>query len=53
MTIAPADPAWLTSHQQKQEQQRKQAPVETDGPGTTLLRTLTDLTAGPTPTPAG
>ncbi|MFJ1603562.1 ribonucleoside-diphosphate reductase subunit alpha [Streptomyces sp. NPDC088253] len=46
MTIAPADPASATAFaQQKQEQQRKQAPVETDGPGTTLLRTLTDLTA--------
>ncbi|MFF2427339.1 ribonucleoside-diphosphate reductase subunit alpha [Streptomyces mirabilis] len=46
MTIAPADPASANAFaQQKQEQQRKQAPVETDGPGTTLLRTLTDLTA--------
>jgi ribonucleoside-diphosphate reductase alpha chain len=46
VTIAPADPASATAFaQQKQEQQRKQAPVETDGPGTTLLRTLTDLTA--------
>lgn len=48
MTIAPADPASATAfaqQKQKQEQQRKQAPVETDGPGTTLLRTLTDLTA--------
>ncbi|MFF2518556.1 ribonucleoside-diphosphate reductase subunit alpha [Streptomyces sp. NPDC058086] len=48
MTIAPADPASATAfaqQQQEQEQQRKQAPVETDGPGTTLLRTLTDLTA--------
>ncbi|MFF4132356.1 ribonucleoside-diphosphate reductase subunit alpha [Streptomyces mirabilis] len=46
MTIAPADPASATAFaQQKQEQQRKQVPVETDGPGTTLLRTLTDLTA--------
>ncbi|MFE2606229.1 ribonucleoside-diphosphate reductase subunit alpha [Streptomyces mirabilis] len=46
MTIAPADPASATAFaQQKQEQQRKQAPVETDRPGTTLLRTLTDLTA--------
>ncbi|MFF8022630.1 ribonucleoside-diphosphate reductase subunit alpha [Streptomyces sp. NPDC007896] len=46
MTIAPADPASATAFaQQKQEPQRKQAPVETDGPGTTLLRTLTDLTA--------
>ncbi|MFD9511832.1 ribonucleoside-diphosphate reductase subunit alpha [Streptomyces mirabilis] len=48
MTIAPADPASATAfaqQKQEQEQQRKQAPVETDGPGTTLLRTLTDLTA--------
>lgn len=46
MTIAPADPASATAFaQQEQQQQRKQAPVETDGPGTTLLRTLTDLTA--------
>lgn len=46
MTIAPADPASATAFaQQEQEQERKQAPVETDGPGTTLLRTLTDLTA--------
>ncbi|MET9891195.1 ribonucleoside-diphosphate reductase subunit alpha [Streptomyces sp. NPDC006465] len=36
MTIAPADPASVTA---------QQAPVETDGPGTALLRTLTDLTA--------
>ncbi|MFF3614567.1 ribonucleoside-diphosphate reductase subunit alpha [Streptomyces sp. NPDC002580] len=36
MTIAPADPASVTA---------QQAPVETDGPGVTLLRTLTDLTA--------
>ncbi|MET8860537.1 MULTISPECIES: ribonucleoside-diphosphate reductase subunit alpha [unclassified Streptomyces] len=36
MTIAPADPASVTA---------PQAPVETDGPGTALLRTLTDLTA--------
>ncbi|MEW2162359.1 ribonucleoside-diphosphate reductase subunit alpha [Streptomyces sp. NPDC007084] len=36
MTIAPADPASVTEHQ---------APVETDGPGAALLRTLTDLTA--------
>lgn len=36
MTIAPADPASVTEHQ---------APVETDGPGAVLLRTLTDLTA--------
>ncbi|MEU8788588.1 ribonucleoside-diphosphate reductase subunit alpha [Streptomyces sp. NPDC048643] len=36
MTIAPADPASVTAHQ---------APVETDGPGAALLRTLTDLTA--------
>ncbi|MFF3451424.1 ribonucleoside-diphosphate reductase subunit alpha [Streptomyces sp. NPDC002667] len=36
MTIAPADPASVTA---------QQAPVETDGPGTVLLRTLTDLTA--------
>ncbi|MFE2300541.1 ribonucleoside-diphosphate reductase subunit alpha [Streptomyces sp. NPDC059445] len=35
MTIAPADPASVTA---------QQAPVETDGPGTALLRTLTDLT---------
>jgi ribonucleoside-diphosphate reductase alpha chain len=46
VTIAPADPASATAFaQQEQQQQRKQAPVETDGPGTTLLRTLTDLTA--------
>ncbi|MCX4456703.1 ribonucleoside-diphosphate reductase subunit alpha [Streptomyces sp. NBC_01340] len=42
MTIAPADPASATAFEQ---QERKQVPVETDGPGTTLLRTLTDLTA--------
>ncbi|MER7685651.1 ribonucleoside-diphosphate reductase subunit alpha [Streptomyces sp. NPDC097610] len=42
MTIAPADPASATAFAQ---QERKQVPVETDGPGTTLLRTLTDLTA--------
>ncbi|MEU9139816.1 ribonucleoside-diphosphate reductase subunit alpha [Streptomyces sp. NPDC048404] len=36
MTIAPADPASVTA---------QQARVETDGPGTALLRTLTDLTA--------
>ncbi|WP_369261962.1 ribonucleoside-diphosphate reductase subunit alpha [Streptomyces sp. R35] len=36
MTIAPADPASVSV---------PQAPVENDGPGTTLLRTLTDLTA--------
>ncbi|MER5469698.1 ribonucleoside-diphosphate reductase subunit alpha [Streptomyces sp. NPDC002935] len=36
MTIAPADPASVTA---------QQAPVETDGPGAVLLRTLTDLTA--------
>ncbi|WP_075028846.1 ribonucleoside-diphosphate reductase subunit alpha [Streptomyces mirabilis] len=42
MTIAPADPASATAFTQ---QERKQVPVETDGPGTTLLRTLTDLTA--------
>ncbi|MFF3657598.1 ribonucleoside-diphosphate reductase subunit alpha [Streptomyces olivochromogenes] len=42
MTIAPADPASATAFVQ---QERKQVPVETDGPGTTLLRTLTDLTA--------
>ncbi|MFF4353359.1 ribonucleoside-diphosphate reductase subunit alpha [Streptomyces sp. NPDC001530] len=38
MTIAPADPATASASVQ-------QAPVETDGPGTALLRTLTDLTA--------
>ncbi|WP_189189340.1 ribonucleoside-diphosphate reductase subunit alpha [Streptomyces albiflavescens] len=38
MTIAPADPASASVSV-------KQVPVETDGPGTTLLRTLTDLTA--------
>ncbi|MEU8982071.1 ribonucleoside-diphosphate reductase subunit alpha [Streptomyces sp. NPDC058251] len=38
MTIAPADPASAAVS-------AKQAPVETDGPGTALLRTLTDLTA--------
>ncbi|SOE66434.1 ribonucleoside-diphosphate reductase alpha chain [Streptomyces sp. OV198] len=42
MTIAPADPASATAFAQ---QERKQVLVETDGPGTTLLRTLTDLTA--------
>jgi ribonucleoside-diphosphate reductase alpha chain len=42
VTIAPADPASATAFAQ---QERKQVPVETDGPGTTLLRTLTDLTA--------
>ncbi|MCX4589349.1 ribonucleoside-diphosphate reductase subunit alpha [Streptomyces sp. NBC_01549] len=42
MTIAPADPASATAFEQ---QERKHVPVETDGPGTTLLRTLTDLTA--------
>ncbi|KUN46344.1 ribonucleoside-diphosphate reductase subunit alpha [Streptomyces olivochromogenes] len=42
MTIAPADPASATAFVQ---QERKQVLVETDGPGTTLLRTLTDLTA--------
>ncbi|MER5533817.1 ribonucleoside-diphosphate reductase subunit alpha [Streptomyces mirabilis] len=42
MTIAPADPASATAFAQ---QERKQVPVQTDGPGTTLLRTLTDLTA--------
>ncbi|WP_432175710.1 ribonucleoside-diphosphate reductase subunit alpha [Streptomyces sp. Tue6028] len=36
MTIAPADPASASA---------QQAPVETDGPGTALLRILTDLTA--------
>uniref|UniRef100_A0AAU3I518 Ribonucleoside-diphosphate reductase n=1 Tax=Streptomyces sp. NBC_01393 TaxID=2903851 RepID=A0AAU3I518_9ACTN len=36
MTIAPADPASVTA---------QQARVETDGPGTALLRTLTGLTA--------
>jgi len=36
VTIAPADPASVSV---------PQAPVENDGPGTTLLRTLTDLTA--------
>ncbi|MFG2310046.1 ribonucleoside-diphosphate reductase subunit alpha [Streptomyces sp. NPDC048566] len=36
MTIAPADPASATAHQD---------PVETDGPQGALLRTLTDLTA--------
>ncbi|WP_028802052.1 ribonucleoside-diphosphate reductase subunit alpha [Streptomyces sp. 142MFCol3.1] len=36
MTIAPADPASASA---------QQAPVETDGPGTALLRVLTDLTA--------
>ncbi|WP_328448411.1 ribonucleoside-diphosphate reductase subunit alpha [Streptomyces sp. NBC_00386] len=36
MTIAPADPASVTA---------QQARVKTDGPGTALLRTLTDLTA--------
>ncbi|MFI6490009.1 ribonucleoside-diphosphate reductase subunit alpha [Streptomyces sp. NPDC050564] len=38
MTIAPADPASASVS-------AKRAPVETDGPGTTLLRTLTDLTS--------
>ncbi|WP_405882377.1 ribonucleoside-diphosphate reductase subunit alpha [Streptomyces sp. NBC_01136] len=44
MTIAPADPASVSV---KQAPQAPQAPVEveTEGPGTTLLRTLTDLTA--------
>ncbi|ANP49352.1 ribonucleoside-diphosphate reductase alpha chain [Streptomyces griseochromogenes] len=37
MTIAPADPASAI--------QATEAPVETDGPGTALLRTLTELTA--------
>ncbi|MEU4086763.1 ribonucleoside-diphosphate reductase subunit alpha [Streptomyces aureus] len=36
MTIAPADPASVTA---------QQSTAETDGPGTALLRTLTDLTA--------
>lgn len=36
MTIAPVDPASALT---------QQAPVQTDGPGTALLRTLTDLTA--------
>ncbi|WP_327431609.1 ribonucleoside-diphosphate reductase subunit alpha [Streptomyces sp. NBC_01236] len=40
MTIAPADPASVSVPQAP-----VQAPVENDGPGTTLLRTLTDLTA--------
>ncbi|WP_330459743.1 ribonucleoside-diphosphate reductase subunit alpha [Streptomyces sp. NBC_00820] len=37
MTIAPADPASATL--------ATEAPVETDGPGAALLRTLTELTA--------
>ncbi|MFD8421128.1 ribonucleoside-diphosphate reductase subunit alpha [Streptomyces sp. NPDC059466] len=46
MTIAPADPVSVSAQQTPVEAESAQrAPVETDGPGTTLLRTLTDFTA--------
>ncbi|MFG2477619.1 ribonucleoside-diphosphate reductase subunit alpha [Streptomyces fagopyri] len=46
MTIAPADPVSVSAQRVPVEAESAQrAPAETDGPGTTLLRTLTDFTA--------
>ncbi|MGW3154439.1 ribonucleoside-diphosphate reductase subunit alpha [Streptomyces sp. NPDC001089] len=46
MTIAPADPVSVSAQQAPVEAESAQrAQAETDGPGTTLLRTLTDFTA--------
>ncbi|AZK96418.1 ribonucleoside-diphosphate reductase subunit alpha [Streptomyces tsukubensis] len=45
MTIAPADPASGTAQQLPGQTPRPTAATPEDGPGTALLRTLTDLTA--------